>query len=182
MSIRRFLGLGEPAKLPSEATGGSDVESIRKIIRELDAMEPERARRIAAFAFVLSRVARADLHVSEPEIRAMERIVMEWGGLPEEQAILVVDMARRHNTLFGGTDNFLVTRELRTSATRDEKLALVRCLFAVSAADDSVSSEEEGIVARICSELGVDHRDMVAIRSEWRDRRAVLKKPPLREG
>ena len=161
------------------ATASSDADSIRRIIRSLDQMEPERALRVAAFAYVLARVARADMHVSEDETAAMERLVMKEASLPEDQAVLVVEIARHQNTLFGGTENFLVTRELRQSATHEEKLSLLRCLFAVSAADDSISSAEEGIIAQIASELGIDRREMAHVRSEWREKRAVFKPPEL---
>src|SRR5205085_5860555 len=56
----------------------------------LDQLEPERARFIAAFGYILGRVANADLKISPEETRAMERIIKERGGLPEEQALIVV--------------------------------------------------------------------------------------------
>jgi hypothetical protein len=41
-----------------------ETETVRKIVRQLDNLEPERARFIAAFAYILSRVARADINIS----------------------------------------------------------------------------------------------------------------------
>ncbi|NIM63068.1 MAG: hypothetical protein GTO30_15925, partial [Acidobacteria bacterium] len=60
---------------------------------------------------MLSRVAHADLDISDDETRAMEELVIETGGLPEEQAIIVVQMAKTQNLLFGGTENYLVAKE-----------------------------------------------------------------------
>ena len=51
------------------AAAPRETETVRKIVAALDSMEPERARFIAAFAFILCRVARADLHIS-PRKRA----------------------------------------------------------------------------------------------------------------
>jgi uncharacterized tellurite resistance protein B-like protein len=181
MSILKFLGLGtdQPASAAaSPAPSPADAESVRRIAKALDSIEPESAKRIAAFAFVLSRVAGADLKISEEETRRMERIIMDRAGLPEEQAVLVVEIARHQNMLFGGTDNFLVTREIRQTATHEERRELLRCLFAVSAADDSISTVEEGAVTQIASELGIDRREMVQIRATFRDQRAVFKKRP----
>ena len=178
MSIFRFLGIEPGDSAPQKASSPEDVASIRRIVQSLDRLDPQQARQIAAFAFVLSRVAGADLDISAEEIRAMEKIVMERMGLAEELAVLVVDIARRQNILFGGTDNFLVTRELKASATAEEKEALLHCLFAVSAADDSISSAEENTIAQIASELGVEHRVMLEIRAVYRDKRAVLKDLP----
>jgi len=174
-SILEFLGLGRPAERPNEH--GAETETVRKIVAELDQLEPERARFVAAFAYVLSRVAHADMNISAEEIRAMEALVVEHGGLPPEQAVIVVQMAKTQNLLFGGTENYLVTRELNRIATREQKLALVDCLFAVSAADDSVSSVEDGVIKQVAAELKLDHADVVQVRGGYRDKLAVLKKP-----
>ena len=99
MSIREFLGLEK------KKGSAGDTETVRKIVEKLDRMEPERARYIAAFAFLLSRVARADLHISEEETRAMEQLVVQHGGLPEEQAVIIVQMAKTQNILFGAGDS-----------------------------------------------------------------------------
>jgi len=107
----------------------------------------------------------------------MRRIVAERGQLPEEQAIIVVQMAKTQNLLFGGTENFLVTREFKKIASRDQKIALLHCLFAVSAADQSVSSAEDGVIRQIADELRLEHSDFIAVRRDYRDYLAVLKKP-----
>src|SRR5882724_9542983 len=99
MSILEFLGLARPHEgARSESVAASaDTETVRKIVTALESMDPERARFIASFAFILCRVARADLYISPSETRIMERVVMERSNLPEEQAILVVQMAKTQN-------------------------------------------------------------------------------------
>src|SRR5437899_8348261 len=119
MSILRFLGY-DPGRT---AAAHDSAETVRKIVAALDRLDPDRARHIAIFAYILSRVARADLVISDAETRAMEAIVMQAGGLAPEQAILVVQMAKTQAILFGGTENFLVTRECHRRATREEKVA-----------------------------------------------------------
>ena len=139
-------------------------------------MEPERARYLASFAFILSRVANADLDISEPETHEMERQVMAWGNLPEEQAILVVQIAKHQSRLFGGTENFSVTKLYKELTQPAQREALLHCLFAVSAADDSVSVVEENEIWKIATELGITHSEYVAIRTAYRDKREVLRK------
>ena len=174
MSIWKYLGL-EPQGARQPGSAG-ETETVRRITRALDRLEPERARYIAAFAYILSRVARADLDVSEQETREMERLVAERGGLTEEQAIIVVQMARSQNLLFGGTENFLVTREFNRIATREQKRALLDCLFAVSASDDSISSVEDNEIRQIATELAIEHADFIASRSPYRDRLESLRR------
>jgi len=183
MSILHFLGLGkEAAGDPDKRSAASgETETVRKITAALDRMEPERARFVAAFAYILCRVARADLHISSTETQAMERIVMEHGGLPEEQAILVVQMAKTQSNLFGGTENFLVTREFNKIATHEQKLALLNCLFAL-ASDEMISTKEDNEISRVCKELQLTHDEFVSVRMGYREHRAVFKKLPRPTG
>lgn len=169
--IEKLFGSAAPEPGPASP----EADTIRKIAGKLQRLSPDQARHIAAFAFILSRVAHADLDISQKEIAAMERIVREWGNLQEDEAALVVQIARHQNILFGGTDNFIVTREFKESTTRQQKIDLLHCLFAVSASDDSISLVEEGSIAQISRELGFTHREMIAIRSQYNDKRAVLK-------
>jgi uncharacterized tellurite resistance protein B-like protein len=155
-SIRAWLGVDTPEK--------QELAPLRETLEALDHLEPDRARYLSAFAYLLGRVAHADQHVSPEETRAMEAIVREQGQLSQEQAMVVVQLAKTSNLLFGGTANFLVAREFSGLATYDQKLALMRCLFALAAADDAISTSEEGEIHRIANELRIDHPDLVALR------------------
>ncbi len=174
MSIAAFL---EKFRQHADTQPDSETDTVRKIVRALDALEPERARHIAAFAYVLSRVARADMNISEVETRKMEQLVAELSGLPEEQAILAVQIAKTQATLFGGTENFLVTDEFNKLATRQEKLSLLNCLFAVAAADDSISSVEDREIRLIANELQLTHADFIDARLAYRQYFDLLKDP-----
>ena len=178
MSIWKFLGL-EQKKLEKKdlrESSSPETETVRKIVEALDHMEPERARYVAAFAYLLSRVARADMHISQEETSQMERIVMDRGGQPQEQAIIVVQMAKTQSLLFGGTENFLVSREFEKIATREQKIRLLHCLYAVSSVDKSISTKEDHEIRSISSELRLSHQDFIGVRLAYRDHLAVLKK------
>jgi len=166
-----MLGLTDAA----EEAPTASTDTVRKIVSELEAMDAEKARYVAAFAYILGRVAHADLHISERETRKMEEIVHSLGHLPEDQSILVVQIAKSQNRLFGGTENFLVTREFAEISTADQRQELLHCLFAVSAADESISGVEEAQIRQIASELGFSHRDYVTARSVYNKHREVLK-------
>jgi uncharacterized tellurite resistance protein B-like protein len=161
-SILSFLGV-------KAGPTSTDSETIRRIASELDRLEPDHARYVAAFAFVLSRIAGADHEVTDAETAAMERLVSEKGGLPAEQAVLVVQMAKTQQLLFGGTDDFLVTRELARAATYEQKVALIECLYAVAAADRQILNAEAEEIARTARELKVEQTDLSRIRAAYRD-------------
>jgi uncharacterized tellurite resistance protein B-like protein len=174
MSSLDLLGLAAAAPDRREA----DTDTVRRIVSELDRLEPDRARFLAAFAYVLSRVAAADLHISDVETEAMVEIVARVGQLPEEQAVLAVAIAKHQNRLFGGTENFLVTREFREVSTEQQRRDLLNCLLAVSVADDSISSAEEAQIAQVARELGVGHQEYVRALNSFADKRSVLKTSP----
>ena len=160
-------------KKPPQETSSSDT--IRRISRAIDKLPPERAKYIATFAFILGRVANADMNISNEEIAEMERIVERVGGLPEEQAVLVVEISKSQHLLFGATENFVVTKEFNKLASRSQKQALLHCLFAVSSSDHSISVKEDNEIRAISKELRLDHSDFIAARSTYREHLAVLK-------
>jgi uncharacterized tellurite resistance protein B-like protein len=164
--------------LGSSPKTSSETETVRKIVQALDRLEPERAKFIAGFAYLLGRAARADMHISLSETRTMESILIKRGGLPEEQAIIVIQMAKTQNVMFGGTENFLVTREFREAASHEEKLALLDCLYAVAATEDFISTMEDNEISQIADELRIEHRDFIAVRSKYRDSLAVFQIEP----
>lgn len=162
------------AEGPADA-GATETETVRKITRELDQLEPTRARYIAGFAYLLGRVAHADLEVSDEETREMEHIVVELGRVPEEQAIIVVQMAKTQNRLFGGTEDYLVSREFGKLATKEQKLALLECLYAVSASEGGISTVEDNEISKIAREVQLSREDLVQARSDWREHLNVLR-------
>jgi uncharacterized tellurite resistance protein B-like protein len=177
MGILDLLGLGKPST-SSDAKGMSnhgDTETVRRIVGELERMDPSRARFLAAFAYVLSRVAAADFDVSDDETEKMVEIVQKLGHIPEEQAVLVVAIANNQNRLFGSTEDYLVTREFRDIASDEQRSEMLDCLFAVSAADDTITGDEEEQIRQISSEIGFTHEDYIQARLAYSDKRSVLK-------
>jgi uncharacterized tellurite resistance protein B-like protein len=155
-AISEWLGLGR-ADAPGHAP-------LRDLINALERLEPDRARYIARFAYLLGRVAYADRDVSAIESKAMEALVMEEGGITSDQAMLVVSLAKTSNLLFGGTADFEVAREFAEAASHDEKRALARCLFAVAASDEAISMPEETEIHRILNQLRIEPAELTALR------------------
>jgi uncharacterized tellurite resistance protein B-like protein len=181
----RFLpGASRPPRgAEPGGTGARDTETVRRIVAELEAMPRERARYLAAFAYVLTRAAAADLEISDVESRSIEQLVGEHGGLPEAQALLVAQMARTQSLLYGGTEDYLVTRQFKELSTDADRLALLRCCYLVGSADDEISIAESDVLQQIASELDVERDQVNAIRHEFGPKlsaiRAMLR---LREG
>lgn len=170
MSLRRLFGLAPKAEPQREVS-----EALSKTIASLDHMDPAESRELAAFAYLLGRVAYADLDISLEEVDEMRAIVAERAALTTDQAALVVQIAKTHNEHFGGTEKFQVTQLFDAIADKDEKMALLDCLFAVAAADEHISQVEDNEIRRVANELGLTHREFIAVRSQWKQYLSVLK-------
>lgn len=174
--LRRLFAAAEGK--PQTRSRPAQPQAIARIVGAMQELDPQQARFIASFAYVLSRVARVDQDVSEAETQKMQQIVVRLGHLPAAEAALVVEVAQHQAELFGFSEDFSVTQEFRESATPAQREDLLDCLFAVSAADDSVSVAEEEQIREIATELGFSHGDYIAARSAYSDKREVLKDLP----
>jgi uncharacterized tellurite resistance protein B-like protein len=171
MSLLRFL---KSPELGTQASDRGDSQTIRRISAQLERLEPEAAKQLAGFAYVLARAASADLTVSEAEVAEMERIVRTLAELSESEAALVVQIAKTQANLLGATENYVVTREFQRGATREQRAQLLQCVFAVAASDGKISGEERAVIAEIAQELGFTRDETNALRAQYRDKLSEL--------
>jgi hypothetical protein len=94
----------------------------------------------------------------------MEELVAREGHLPADQAMLVVGLAKTSSLLFGGSDDFIIARDFAAATSYEQKLALLGCLFAVSAVESNISIAEEREIQRIARELRIEPPDIVKMR------------------
>ena len=167
--LSRFLGVGRDRE-------SDEPESIQRISAELEGLEPERARHLAAFAYILARVAHRDLAIEASEIAEMESTLAALGDLPEEEARIAVRVAVDQAVSVGGTNDYLITREFRKMSDRPERIRLMRCVLAVAAADDSITTNESVVIVAIGEELGFTREEINSLRLEYRDKLSELKK------
>jgi uncharacterized tellurite resistance protein B-like protein len=192
--LRRLIGLPRTpgaaspvpdasAPGPADALSGTgdwtrgaagETATVRAIVEQLDQMPVDQAKFLAGFAYILSRTANADLHVTDDETRQMEGIVVEHGHIPEAQAVIGVTIAKTRAELFGPTEDYLVTREFRRVATDEQCLDVLRCCFLVGAGDHTITAEESGTLSSIADELGVEDAAVRRLRAEFAEQFAAL--------
>jgi uncharacterized tellurite resistance protein B-like protein len=164
--VWRWLGFEKPS---------AEQGVLAPVVQVLSRIDPDRARYVAGFAYLLGRVAGADSDITTNETDLIKRLVAEEGGLSESEADAVVRLALEEGRLSGGTDNVSVARDFASIATHEQRLGLLRCLFAVSAADDSVRVVEDNEIRRISRELRIEHGDFIRARIEVKEHLAVLR-------
>ena len=180
MSILKFLGI-QHVDSTGDSTGDSTVTkddvdgTVQRIANELDAIPDDRALYLATFAYILGRAAHADSHVSKDETQKMQNIVQTLGHIPSEQAALVIDIASGQVRIFGGTANYAITRSFREISTPEQRRELLECVFAVSAADRSITVDEETQIRQISNELGLTHKEFIQTKSDYAEHLEALK-------
>jgi len=172
VSLLRFLGMSELGK---QARERGDTASVRRIAAQLERLEPATAKRLASFAYVLARVANADLTIDAAETAEMEHSVRTLAALTESEAVLVVQIAKTQAHVLGDTENYVVTREFRGMSTREQRAQLLQCLYAVAAADGTISGDERSVIGAIAEELGFTRAEANALRAEYRDKLSELR-------
>jgi uncharacterized tellurite resistance protein B-like protein len=186
MAMLRFLGLGKQvASSPATESGPraeSETQTVRRIVAELQQLDPERRRFLAGFAYVVSRAAHADLSVTDDEARLMEQILAEIGGLPEAQAVLVVEIAKNQADLYGGTEDYLVTREFAAHTTPEQRRAAVEACYAVAAADGAITADETAELGQIANELDLPNEELTEIRRSYADKLLAIQMMRGRRG
>ena len=174
MALRRFLPGSSGASDRPFPTDPRDTETVRRIAGQLDALPVDRARYLAAFAYILTRAAAADMDLSQAESAAIEQLVADHGGLPEAQAVLVAQIARNQSLLYSGTEDYLVTRQFRELSTAEDRLALLRCCYLVGAADDTITAQESDTLQQIAKELDLDRDAVNGVRNEFAPKLAAI--------
>ena len=161
----RFLGVGGGRR---DAEKG-ETDTVRRIAAQLERLDEAEAKYLAAFAYVLARIAHADLEVDASETAAMERSVSGLSSLSGAEAALVVQIAVSQARLLGGTENYVVTREFRKVSTKEQRGRLLECLYAVAAADGTISGEESAEIRSIGEELGFTRAEVNSLRARYRE-------------
>ncbi len=171
MSLLRFLGLDQDS---AENSDSADTASVRRIAAKLEQLDRDKAKYLAAFAYVLARIANADLEIDDSETAEMERSLSALSGLSEAEVALAVEIAKSQARLLGGTENYIVTREYRNLSTREQRGQLLQCLYAVAASDGTISGVESAEIVSIAEELGFTRPEANVLRGQYRDKLAVF--------
>jgi uncharacterized tellurite resistance protein B-like protein len=158
----RSLGLSQHDEVRHE------TETVTELASVLRGLSPDRARLLAAFAYLLGRVAFADHEVSAEERAAMEARLATDAEVSPEQAQHLVQLAVVATGSHGAAEDYQVAREFELLATRDEKLELLRALFTVSA-QHGITTVEDTEINRIARALRLDRADITTLRHEFRD-------------
>lgn len=173
MSLLRFLGLGDSARGRE-----SEPASLAEIGQQLELLAPDEARFVAAFSYLLARIAAADLSTDDAEREAMGERLQGFAKLDPDRAALLANAAIQAAATYSPSDDHLVARAFRDMSDASARIRLIRCLYAVAAADQNISTVEDNEIFEVAGAIGIPRSDVVAVRSEFKEYIGSLKALP----
>lgn len=162
------------AALTSAPTTAGDTATVRRIVARLEAMPAEQARFIASAAYTLARAANADMEISDDETAQIEQALQANGSVDEATAVLVTEMAKLQSRNVGGTEDYVVTREFRNLASEAQRLDILRACYAISAANGTISAEENVVVNEIARELDLEPAAVNRVRADFHEQMSAV--------
>ncbi len=166
--LARFLGMS-----PRDPNAHEPL-AMQSLLAQLDDLELDRARYLASFAYVMSRVAAADRVIEATEIELMRSTLIEEGELPAHQAELVVELATTLARDTGGSQDYVVTRRLAELTPREDRQRILDCAIRVAAADQRIDGHEEKELRAIAKQLGFSDTRFLESLNRYRDLRSVF--------
>jgi uncharacterized tellurite resistance protein B-like protein len=126
----------------------------------------DEAHTLALAGGLLARVARVDNTVTDAEFTRMAEALESGWGISRERAALVAEVALAESA--ADLDYFRLTKEFADSASEDDRARFLDALFAVAAADGTISSEESAEISRITASINLTHSHFVAAKRRAR--------------
>jgi uncharacterized tellurite resistance protein B-like protein len=172
MNLFEILGLTPRQEREVDLERGSLYEKLESCFTDLP--EPE-IKFIAGLAGLLGRVALADMKLQKEELAEIRRILQEETSLTTEQTERVLRLIELHADEYFGAENVYYTRLINQAAEKVQKLEVLHAVFAVAAANGSISTEEEAEIRTIASGLLLTHQEYIDVRIQFRDQLDILR-------
>lgn len=170
MSIWKLFGL-------SKQEHGDDPELglLFDHIERILAQAPiDEIKLVTGYAGLLGKVAYADTEVTPEEANRIRRVLGAELGLGLGRVERIAELLEQERARLFTIEDYLYVRLVNEVADRTQKLALLRAMFAIAAADGSVRDREEQVIRVAAKGLLLSHQDFIAARRQFRDQLAVL--------
>jgi uncharacterized tellurite resistance protein B-like protein len=176
MSLWKLLGMSKQER-GGDPELGLLFEHIERILADGSAAE---IKLVTGFAGLLGKVAYADIEVTAEESDRIRDVLGAELGLGPGPVARIAELLEQERARLFTIEDYIYTRLVNEVADREQKLALLRAMFAIAAADGSVRDREEQVIRIATKGLLLSHRDFIDARQQFRDHLAVLRKEDRR--
>ncbi|MCP4677626.1 MAG: TerB family tellurite resistance protein [Deltaproteobacteria bacterium] len=171
MDLKKLFGISTKGQ-KEDSELGELFAGIRPI---LEGYTADDIKLITGFAGLLGKVAYADMEISDVEIARIRAVLEKRLNLKHHQIEPIIKLLGEHKARLFSVEDYIYIRLLDTVFNHSEKINLLRALFTVAAADESVSAEEDAVLWTVAKGLKLSHRDFVKVRAEFKEHLDVLK-------
>ncbi len=171
MDLKKLFGISSKGQKENADLG----ELFAGIQDVLEGYTENDIKLITGFAGLLGKVAYADMEISDVEIDRIRSVLKKKLDLKPHQVEPIIKLLGEHKARLFSVEDYIYIRLLDAVFDHDEKIDLLRALFTVAAADESVSAEEDAALWTVAKGLKLSHRDFVKIRVEFKEHLDVLK-------
>ncbi|MFV9504470.1 MAG: TerB family tellurite resistance protein [Oscillochloridaceae bacterium umkhey_bin13] len=119
----------------------------------------DEARKLALAGGLLAQLAQVEAGVDPRERERIVSALAEGWGITQERAELVAEAALVESDT--GLDPYTLSYAFAQSASNEERIRFLDALFAVAAADGTISSEESAEISRIANNIRLEQRHFV---------------------
>ncbi|MCP4602163.1 MAG: TerB family tellurite resistance protein [Proteobacteria bacterium] len=171
MDIKKLLGINKTTQKEDEDLGKlfAGIQGLLKGYTDAD------TKLITGFAGLLGKVAYADMAISDVEKDRIRSVLSNKLKLKQSHVNAIVELLGEHSVRLFSIEDFIYIRLLNSVCDKAEKMDLIRALFNVAAADESVSAEEDASIWTAAKGLRLSHRDFISVRAEFKEHLDILK-------
>jgi len=168
-----ILGISRTSPDREELEKGTLFRELEKCFSDLTEQE---IKFIAGFSGLLGRVALADMILEEEELEKIRQILNRETSISAARVDRIVNLLKMNADEYFGSENVYYTRLINASSDKKQKMDVLNALFAVAAANESVSAEEEAEMKLIADGLRLTHPEYIDVRLKYRDKLDIFKK------
>ncbi|MFT7286254.1 MAG: putative tellurite resistance protein B-like protein [Halieaceae bacterium] len=153
------------------------IDAIRKLFAEPEGdseHDGQYTRRLAAAALLIE-VARADFTQDAEEEQSMTQLLAESLSLQDDDVATLLKEAA--GEVDQATSLYQFTSLVNEHYSSAEKYGLVRAMWTVAYADDSLNKYEEHLIRRVADLIYLPHADFIRGKLEVRDTSAAKRRP-----
>ena len=156
--------------------GAEDLGKLFDGIKTIfDKRNEQEIRYITGFAGLLGKIAYADMDTSEVELTRIRKILGERMRLSGRRIDPILKLLDEEHAKLFSIEDYIYIRLLNDACDKAQKVDVVRALFEVAAADESVSAEEDAALWTVAKGLRLSHREFIGVRTEFKKHLDVLK-------
>ena len=160
MSLWKLLGVNK-----EERGGNPDLGLLFEHIERILAGAPtDEIKLVTGYAGLLGKVAYADTEVTPEEADRVRRVLGAELGLGLGRVERIAELLEQERARLFTIEDYIYSRLVNEVADRMQKLALLRAMFAIAAADGTVRDREEQVIRVASKGLLLSHRDFIDAR------------------